>query len=223
MNITQIARESMGLMYLLLGGDISSDFAKKRNQELSEKLVTVAGAGGQALALTENEPESTGASEGEGIMSKEIEGKEKETSEAAPVEAIVRDEKEKDLEETKLQETEATEGPAVPKDAKEAEGKTEKEKPMVESTVKAELLKKSKLPSAAQVRLAMAEYETEGDLEQAIKEEAAYLQEITGAGKPFGMGEGASSSEPEKSLDELFAEVEERKNAVNAKFGLTTS
>ena len=198
--------------------------------EDQEKLGTVAGAGGQALALTEGEPGLTGTSEGEGIMSKELEVEKKETSEAAPVEVIieaeeVRDEKEKELEETKLQETEAVEGEAAPEDAKEMEEKTEVEaeepKPVVESTVKAELLKDSNLPSAAQVRLAMAEYETEGDLEQAIKEEAAYLQEITGAGKPFGMGEGATSGKSELSEVERLAQVEERKNAVNAKFGLT--
>ncbi|MBU0846846.1 hypothetical protein KKH23_06605, partial [Patescibacteria group bacterium] len=75
----------------------------------------------------------------------------------------------------------------------------------------AELLEASKMPKAAQAKLVEGNYLDEEAVKAAVKAERAYLQEITGAGKPIGMGK----SEPPK-VD--LEEIERKKDNVNAKY-----
>lgn len=74
-----------------------------------------------------------------------------------------------------------------------------------------ELLEASKMPQRAQNKLAEADYLDEKAVKAAVKAEREYLQEITGAGKPVGMGK----TEPKK-VD--LEEIERRKDDVNAKY-----
>jgi len=83
----------------------------------------------------------------------------------------------------------------------------------------AKLLAASKLPEPSQERLAGSTYHSEAELQEAVESERTYLQKVTGAGKPVAMGEGARAEQGGKSQDELFQEAEERKRAVNRKYG----
>jgi hypothetical protein len=75
----------------------------------------------------------------------------------------------------------------------------------------AKLLEASKMPKAAQVKLVEANYLDEEAVKAAVNAERAYLQEITGAGKPVGMGK---TEPPQVDL----AEIEKRKDEVTMRW-----
>lgn len=77
-------------------------------------------------------------------------------------------------------------------------------------------LAKSTLPEASQERLAGGKYANLSELQKAIETEIAYVKQLTGSGKPFGMGETApaNSGSPAAALKELA----DAKDAVNEKF-----
>jgi hypothetical protein len=81
------------------------------------------------------------------------------------------------------------------------------------------LLAESRLPVAAQEKLFNALYFTEDEVAQAVNGERRYLAEITGSGRPIGMGESSGGSAAQPTVTpEALAEVEKAKNAVNDKY-----
>jgi len=68
------------------------------------------------------------------------------------------------------------------------------------------------LPTAAQAKLKERKYQNAEELAEAVKAEKAYISDLTEAGKPFAQG----SSKAPNRVD--LAEVEKRQDAVNARF-----
>lgn len=101
-------------------------------------------------------------------------------------------------EKTEVQEVELCEG-----DDKKDGTEIEEKEVLTEAEVKA-VLEKSSLPSTSQQRLAETAYKNASELEEAIKAEKTYVKELTGSGKPIGMGNT-------KPLDELSPEETEEK------------
>ena len=84
--------------------------------------------------------------------------------------------------------------------------------PLPEEKV-AERLGETNLPKASKARLSERGYADEAELEAAVEAEIAYVKEITGSGKPFGMSGGPQSQEPpteeqgEKRFNRIMREV----------------
>ena len=84
--------------------------------------------------------------------------------------------------------------------------------PLPEEKV-AERLGETNLPKASKARLSERGYADEAELEGAVEAEIAYVKELTGSGKPFGMSGGPQSQEPpteeqgEKRFNRIMREV----------------
>ena len=65
----------------------------------------------------------------------------------------------------------------------------------------AELLDKRHLHSLVRTRLQAGKYIDLPTLERAVTDELAYLRELTGAGRPFGLAESAASSKPTRTME----------------------
>jgi len=98
-----------------------------------------------------------------------------------------------------VQEVELREGDK----GQEARPEEKAKKSLAEAEVK-DTLARSNLPGASQQRLAEASYQDAEALETVIKAEKAYVKELTGSGKPVGMG-------GTKSIEELSPEEAEEK------------
>jgi hypothetical protein len=118
--------------------------------------VTAAGAGGHAVALSEQEAEN---------MSPEEEVVEETTEELETTE---------DMEEVDIAE----------EDAEETETVEEQEPEYLSKEEVSEALEESGLPAAARAKLTEAKY-TKEELEEAIRDMKAFVSDLTEAGKPF--------------------------------------
>ena len=79
-----------------------------------------------------------------------------------------------------------------------------------------EILTGSRLPRPAQARMGEKQWVDEPTLIQAIESEIAYIKEITGSGKPFGLGESAAAQPTRMSEADRQAAFDE----VDRRFGL---
>ncbi len=68
-----------------------------------------------------------------------------------------------------------------------------------------EILGKTQLPKASQVRLAEGSYEDEAALETAVSKEVEYVKVLTASGEPFSVGE-SEPDQPERVTEEEFSE-----------------
>jgi hypothetical protein len=159
--------------------------------------VTRAGAGGKALNLAES-----------------ADGAPEQTPEAdpAPVEetAVV-------TEPVAIHEGEAAPEETPPATEPVAETVPAVDAPVVLSREEIQAaLKKTNLPAASVIELAFAEYATGEALQGAIDAEVKRIKEISGSGRPFGLGERAAV---QSSQAVSRTKIEETMNAVNKKFG----
>lgn len=104
----------------------------------------------------------------------------------------------------------------VPQEAPEAEEEPTEAAPqfMGEAEVVA-FLKERKVKPVIANRLASGLYENQQELEEAVAAEVAYLKEVTGSGRPFGVGVSESANEP-RSIS--VAERDEKLSAINKKY-----
>lgn len=172
--------------------------------------VTRAGAGGKALSLAESE---NGAGE--------------ETPETTPVEetaapdadpVVINEASEENPEET--QEVTSEETPA-------AETETPADDPIEEDTPAPTLLsreeiqaalKKTNLPSASILELAFGEYDSIDALNAVIGAEIKRIKEISGSGRPFGLGENAAPDTANQPVSRQS--INETMDAINSRFGI---
>ena len=161
--------------------------------------VTAAGAGGHALAITEQEAsmdEETKVTEDVEEVEASVDSTEVVLAEedAEPVEPVA-------------VEPEADSADETPED--DEDKKDDEVEPLSGDEVEKAL---EGLPTAAQAKLKERKYQNVEELAEAVKAEKAYISDLTEAGKPFAQG---SSKAPSKIN---LAEVEKRQDAVNARF-----
>jgi len=75
-------------------------------------------------------------------------------------------------------------------------------------------LKERKVKPVIANRLATGLYENQQELEKAVAAEVAYLKEVTGSGRPFGVGVSESANKPQSVS---VTERNERLSAINKK------
>jgi len=152
--------------------------------------VTAAGAGGHALALSEQE-----ASMGEKTNVAEDVIEEVSTS---GIEVVL---SEDDAEPVAIEPEADDTGDETPDE--------DEEEPLASEEVSKALVG---LPTAAQAKLGERVYRNATELAEAVKAERAYISTLTEAGKPFGQGSPAPSAKVD------MAEVQRRQEAVNARY-----
>ena len=81
-----------------------------------------------------------------------------------------------------------------------------------------DVLAKSSLLEIGKYFLAQRKYTSLDELNKAIAEAVEKLTAEIGAGKPFGMGGGANSTNPPASMQEVESAVNEAANRVNKQF-----
>ena len=94
----------------------------------------------------------------------------------------------------------------------------QEQKPDPEPTVLTEsdverVLAEAKLPDVSRARLVERQWQSEDALREAVEAEAAYVAELTGAGRPVGQERPAKADEPKDSetrLRERYAQIEKR-------------
>jgi hypothetical protein len=160
--------------------------------------VTRAGAGGRAIALAESE------------IGTEMKPKEKQEIQDTQDEPVV------ESEVVVVQESETpeepTEQPVETEPATPVETEPEPTPILMEAGAVRVTLDKSGLPAKAIERLAVLAYADQAALDAAIASEKAYIKEITGSGRPIGLGGSApvSEADPEKKYQERMAEIYRR-------------
>ncbi len=171
--------------------------------------VTSAGAGGRALQLAE-----TDAGEKESNMAKEKDtlptGDTKTTESAGdPTPDEIAD----IVETVTVVETDATQ----PGDTglQEEEGTADNQPTALSEDDVQATLKEATLPDVSRARLATAQYQDQSALDTAVANELAYIEALTGAGRPLGQAvTDQKAQQPDK--DALTAELDE----IDAGFGL---
>jgi len=79
-----------------------------------------------------------------------------------------------------------------------------------------EILTGTRLPKPAQARLSAQAWADETALAEAVENEIAYLKEITGSGKPFGLGESAAAQPARMSETDRLSALDE----IDRRYGL---
>lgn len=165
--------------------------------------VTRAGAGGKALNLVENEPGVTG-------------------TETAPVEETAPETQPVSIregEETPAEPPEETPAQTEPETTPEAPAESQPAAPVFLGEVEIRAaLEKTSLPAASVLALVFGKYETALALQEAIQAEVKRLKEISGSGRPFGLGESAAAPDTSKFVSR--ASIEETMDKINSKFGI---
>jgi hypothetical protein len=154
--------------------------------------VTRAGAGGQALNLVEN-------SEGGDSMAEQN------------TEPVASEEVEQPVQPVSITEQDDISEPIPSASTEQAQALPPEPVYLTQETVDAEL-QKSSLVQAGRLRLSQNRYASIEELQSAIQAEIRYLSEVTGAGKPFGMGESAGAPKSEREKAEAVAEAANRVN-----------
>jgi len=176
MNAEQVAKESIGLIHLLLNKDISSGFAKERSKALCSELLET-GAGSRIL-ISESEKE--------GAMP------DKETSTEVGEEELQED----GAKDVVLAETGTEPGET------EASETAEQEAEKLEAADVLEILGSTNLPAEIQEWLAESEYADKGELATAVEKAVERVKAITGSGNVVGMGESAPAPETNTPMTE---------------------
>ena len=88
-----------------------------------------------------------------------------------------------------------------------------------ETEVTALLEAEKRLPVASRARLAEGQYAKAEDVQAAATKELAYLSELLGSGKPWGLGSAPHA--PKKTPREALQEAEAALDRVNATYGMT--
>ncbi|GAF76396.1 unnamed protein product, partial [marine sediment metagenome] len=158
--------------------------------------VTRAGAGGRALALAENNQE-------EGMPDKE------QLEEQAPDEELVEEAGTEpvDIVEDDAETEPVEEASPEPEPDAEPEGLSEADAWRV--------LGETALPDASRERLAARPWDSEEALEEEIEKEAAYVAELTGAGRPVGQEKEPVAEQ--KPADEV---LQEQLDAIDKRYGV---
>jgi len=78
------------------------------------------------------------------------------------------------------------------------------------------VLAKTHLPAASVLALAVGKWETAESLTEAITAEVKRLKEISGSGRPFGLGESAAAPVSKQPVSR--AAIEETMDKINSKF-----
>lgn len=153
--------------------------------------VTAAGAGGHALAISENEEASMDDE------NKVTEDTEEEVAEVSGTEVVLaEDDAEPEATEPETEEPTADGEEETPEEDLSDDEVTEALKP---------------LPAVARAKLGERKYKNTDELQEAIKAEQAYISDLTEAGKPF----GHSTSKPKGTIS--MEEVQKRQDAANAR------
>lgn len=79
-------------------------------------------------------------------------------------------------------------------------------------------LSKVRLPGDTLLTLAFGKYETVQVLQDAIQAEVKRLKEVSGSGRPFGLGESAAAPDTSKPVSRLS--IEETMDKINSRFGI---
>jgi len=177
--------------------------------------VTRAGAGGKALSLAES---ASGKPEGE------AETGDTPAAESAPAAQVtIREEDQPEAPAEVPVETPAEEAPVetpseeVPAETPGAESAAPDPVYLGEAEVRAALAK-TRLPAESLLALAFGKWETAGALEAAIAAEVKRLKEISGSGRPFGLGESAAA--PDSTRPASRSKIEETMDKINSRFGI---
>lgn len=104
--------------------------------------------------------------------------------------------------------------PAAPIEIHEQEPAPE---PVLSTEAVGEALAKTNLPAPSVVKLLAGQYANGAQLKEAIGEEVKRVKEISGAGRPFGLGETAAAN---KQQPVSQSKVAETMDAVNSRFGI---
>jgi len=156
--------------------------------------VTAAGAGGHALAISEQEAS----------MDEEPKVTEDVVESVDGTEVVLAEEDAEPVEPETAEPEASDETPESDEDKKDDE---------VEPLTGEEVAKALEgLPTAAQAKLKERKYKDAEELAEVVRMERAYISDLTEAGKPFAQG----SSKAPNRVD--LAEVEKRQDAVNARF-----
>lgn len=168
--------------------------------------VTRAGAGGAALNLSESE-------QGTNTMGKNITGNVTQTAQSGESTTVVVTNTENSIATAVTTLSTETVTPIIPIILREAQP----ELPAKLAVEKVnEILGKTRLPKPALARLQEQEWADEPTLIKAIESEIAYIKELTGSGKPFGMGETAASETTRMSESERMKALED----IDRRFGI---
>jgi len=196
----------------ILAAGIATEFeldGKKGNQvESITKVhavdwVTAAGAGGHALAISENNEEASMDEE------KQVTEDVEEVQASEDTTEVVLAEDDAEPEAIKPEQVKpAADGDETP--VEDDEDKRGDEVEQLSGEAVGEALEASGLPAAAQAKLKEATYVGD-ELAEVIKAEKAYISDITEAGKPF----GHSASKPKGKVS--MEEVVRRQDAANAR------
>jgi hypothetical protein len=168
--------------------------------------VTRAGAGGKALALAESDAQTE-----ETVPATEAE---------PTAEVTIREE---DQTAVQVEQPESGEETPPAADADQVEAPAPVEEPPAPDPVLGEaevraVLSKTRLPAESLLTLAFNRWENEAALSAAVAAEVRRLKEISGSGRPFGLGESAAA--PDSTRPVSRSQIEETMDKINTRFGI---